>query len=165
MSKKISELNETTTVESGAIIPVVSNGETKYISYENFKNQILDLSFPIGSRYVTQTNINPNAILGFGTWERLKGVVCVGLDENDPAFNSIGKTGGEKEHKLTIAEMPNHSHGLKFDQTAASGTNGVLTGVQNVYSSPNFIDSAGGSQPHNNLQPYRVVGYMWMRTH
>ena len=67
---------------------------------------LMELVFPIGSTYITQSNTNPNTILNFGTWERLKGKVCVGLDEDDTSFNTIGKTGGEKTHELTEAELP-----------------------------------------------------------
>lgn len=75
-------------------------------SAENLNKMQEDI-FPIGSTYITQTDTNPSTILGFGTWERLKGKVLVGLDENDTNFNSIGKTGGEKTHQLTQAELPN----------------------------------------------------------
>ena len=62
----------------------------------NMQVELMKLVFPIGSTYITQTNINPSEILKFGTWERIKGKVLVGLDENDTDFNEIGKTGGEK---------------------------------------------------------------------
>ena len=67
---------------------------------------LLSLIFPIGSTYVTQTNTNPSTILGFGTWERLKGKVCLGLDEDDNDLKTIGNTGGEKTHTLTLNEIP-----------------------------------------------------------
>lgn len=73
--------------------------------------------FRFGSTYVTQTNTNPSTILRFGTWERLKGKIPIGLDEDVEQFNEIGKTGGEIEHTLTVLEMPTHSH------TYAVGTN------------------------------------------
>ena len=163
MGVKISELQEKTTANGTDIIPVVDTDGTKKIKLTT----ILSLIFPIGSTYITQTDSNPSEILKFGTWERLKGKVCVGLDEDDTDFNEIGKTGGEKTHTLTVAEMPNHAHPYindsKFGVEAGAsgmcptwgpvkGTTGATTG------------SAGGGQSHNNLQPYKVVGYMWIRT-
>ena len=129
---------------------------------DNMQKGLLELVFPIGSTYVTQTDTNPSTILGFGTWERVKGKVLVGLDEDDTAFNTIGKTGGEKTHTLTIDEMPNHDHA--YNKTSGSSSlkdtgSGTAYGDRLVNTS-----SAGGSQPHNNLQPYQVVGYMWRRT-
>ena len=147
------------------------NGNAPYISAQNLNNmqiELMKLVFPIGSTYVTQEETNPSTILNFGTWERVKGKVLVGLDENDTAFNTIGKTGGEKTHTLTVDEMPSHNHSLGSykkagNQTALSNTN------NGQYSYPNgvgdiTIGNTGGSQPHNILQPYQVIGYMWIRT-
>ena len=127
----------------------------------NMQKGLLELVFPIGSTYVTQTNTNPSTILGFGTWERLKGKVCLGLDEDDTNMNAIGKTGGEKTHTLTINEMPSHKH--QVANTTNSGSNGwAMSG--NWTDTGTFDTSAtGGGQPHNNMQPYQVVGYMWIR--
>lgn len=132
------------------------------------KTEALQIAFPIGQTYITQTDVNPSTILNFGTWERVKGKVLVGLDENDTAFNTIGKTGGEKTHTLTVDEMPSHNHSLGSykkagSQTAFSNTN------SGQYSYPNgvgdiVIEYKGGSEPHNILQPYQVIGYMWIRT-
>ena len=127
----------------------------------NMQKGLLELVFPIGSTYVTQTNTNTSTILGFGTWERLKGKVCLGLDEDDTNMNAIGKTGGEKTHTLTINEMPSHKH--QVSNTTNSGSNGwAMSGNWNDTGA--FDTSAtGGGQPHNNMQPYQVVGYMWIR--
>ena len=67
---------------------------------------LMELAFPIGSTYITQTDTNPATILKFGTWERFKGLVALGVDEDDENLNEIGKTGGEKKHKLTAGEIP-----------------------------------------------------------
>lgn len=152
-----------------------------YFNFENNKTSIndtnlnamqkglLELVFPVGSTYITQSDTNPNTILKFGTWERLKGKVCVGLDEDDEDgyFDEIGKIGGEKKHKLTIEELAKHSHGNVY---ALSG-NGNLQEEQDWFSvnwgnSKGFlwVGPTGGDQPHNNIQPYQVVGYMWIRT-
>lgn len=142
------------------------------LSSENLNKmqvEILKTMLPVGSRYVTQDNTNPSEILGFGTWERLKGKVCLGLDEDDSEFSTIGKTGGEKTHTLTINEMPNHNHNIITWNNYNSGT---MTGVKvaktiddadGSSSSSQSISGAGGGEAHNNLQPYEVVGYMWIR--
>lgn len=127
------------------------------------KIEILQLSFPIGSRYITESaDINPNTILGFGTWERFKGLVALGIDENDVDLNAVGKKGGEKTHILTIEEMPKHSHTgapaiYRANEVRQETEINAQTGRQG------YTNETGGSQPHNNLQPYEVVGYMWIR--
>ena len=129
---------------------------------KSLKKEILQLSFPIGQPYITPTNTNPSTILGFGTWERVKGRVLVGLDENDTDFNTIGKEGGEKTHKLTIDEMPAHTHMgtpaiYRANQVSQEDEINAQTGRQGASA------STGGGKEHNNLQPYKVVGYMWIR--
>ena len=145
------------------------NGQSPYISAQNLNNmqiELMKLVFPIGSTYITQTNTNPSTILNFGTWERVKGKVLVGLDEDDTDFNEIGKTGGEKAHTLTVDEMPAHNHSAKFCEgigpyaifPKGNGSNSEWG------SSTNTIANTGEGQAHNILQPYQVVGYMWRRT-
>lgn len=145
----------------------------------NMQVELIKLVFPIGSTYITQTNTNPSEILKFGTWERVKGKVLVGLDEDDTDFNEIGKTGGEKKHTLTVDEMPLHKHGenitssygyeypLVGENSEGATKNGCAFATSAVSEKNNkqvLTDSNGGGQPHNNLQPYQVVGYMWRRT-
>ena len=135
--------------------------------------ELLKMAFPIGSQYVTQDETNPKEILNFGTWERLKGKVCLGLDENDTDLNAIGKTGGEKTHKLTVEEMPSHRH--NFQKTDGVGWNALVDDGSNStfgckieqhdgYNAKSCdMNNTGGDKPHNNMQPYEVVGYMWIR--
>jgi hypothetical protein len=130
---------------------------------ENAMTDLLKIIFPIGSSYITQENTNPNTILGFGEWERAKGKVLIGLDEDDTDLNTIGKTGGEKEHALTIEEMPSHKHsGVPLVNIADGYTEGTY-GYKGTGASSENTTATGGGQPHNNMQPYEVVGYMWIR--
>lgn len=129
--------------------------------------QKLQLTFPVGSTYVTQNNTNPNTILGFGTWERLKGKVAVGLDEDDEDgyFDEIGKEGGEKKHTQTINEMPTHSHKMNTSSQDGSHVDGYFkVGSYNKDNANLSTANEGNGQPMNITQPYRVVGYMWIRT-
>lgn len=128
--------------------------------------ELLQVIFPVGSTYITQEDKNPNLILGFGTWERLKGRVCLGLDEADTDLNTIGKKGGEKQHTMTVAEMANHDHKVNVRSVAGSDTAYVSPGTGLSVPNPagNIeIGSTGGNQPFNIMQPYEIVGYMWIR--
>lgn len=168
---KISEMEEAEQVNNEDLIMIVQNGINKKVQASKLNlrdlivGRILELVFPIGSTYITQTNVNPNTILGFGTWERLKGKVCLGLDEDDTDFDAIGKTGGEKEHTLTIPELAEHDHIanslIYWAQTASSG----LAGTDGTYwrAEVRNTGKSGGNQPHNNMQPFEIVGYMWIR--
>ena len=142
-----------------------------------------DNLYPVGSIYMTTTMTSASQVseaLG-GTWEAWgAGRVPVGVDESQKEFNTVGKTGGEKTHKLTVSEMPKHYHDVVYGTN--DSTNGVTiscTGsgnqVLNVngwgwdknsnapYGNNVYSKKTGGGQSHNNLQPYVTV-YMWKRT-
>ena len=107
------------------------------------------------------------AYFGFGTWQAYgTGQVLAGVDSSQTEFATVGQTGGEKTHTLTIAELAKHSHKMYWSNEGGTGTgNGVLvrdalTGEPWPYGY--FTEADGNSQPHNNLQPYVVV-YRWQR--
>lgn len=77
--------------------------------------------YPIGEIFTTRQSGNPSAILGFGTWVRHgSGRVMVSLDEAEPAFNTVDKTGGAATHTLTLNEIPGHTHSVTPPSTATS---------------------------------------------
>ena len=135
-------------------------------TFEAMQKKLLDSVYPIGRGFIDFTNTDYSNYLGF-TWEReLVGLTPVGYNAGDTDFNQIGKTGGEKTHTLTIAEMPSHTHDLNNgyihyqfgDEFSHRDGVGSWTFGSGIYS----IANTGGDKPHNNMQPYKVVAY-WKR--
>lgn len=69
---------------------------------------------------------------------------------------SLGNTGGEKEHKLTVDEMPAHKHELTIEGGGSLAASAVkwLTGTNMKKYAGDMIENAGGNQAHNNMQPF-----------
>lgn len=167
--------------------PAEVSKETNVVGFEEgeflFNNDgklggrnILDILHPIGSIFEWSNN----GVIGApdlstaekmekyfgGTWREFgKGQVLVGLDTSQTEFATIGKTGGEKTHQLTEAELARHSHKVRYVGKDANGANGGQPGTSTDAEpaiNQLLVDYAGGDQPHNNLQPYVVI-YRWQR--
>ena len=147
------------------------NGETIATAerMKHIEDGIADLYnaiFPIGQIVIKGDNEDYSNWLGF-TWERTAvGKVLVGIDSTDTDFNEIGKTSGEKKVTLTVAQMPKHSHEVKYGTTANLGLNSGTTGYKLNYENGgaqqlNAI-TAGGGEAHNNSHTYQVVAH-WNR--
>lgn len=130
----------------------------------NTRTEILQFLYPVGEIYgPTRRNANPSETLGFGTWEPYApGMVLVGLDSNQSEFNAIDKEGGAKTHKLTENELPAHKHKIN-GRLGDGATDEVDFGAAIGQAAKSaYTENTGGNQPHNNLQPYKVVRY-WKR--
>ena len=156
-----------------------------YGIYENkCKTDLLDFIHPIGSIYESTVDTDPSQLFG-GTWERIKGKVLVGVDENDETF-ADGVSGGQKSipytphgkvegHAITVSEMPVHTHTFTaltgYDEAGITQGSGPKCALP--AKSSGTTASAGGSKAHSHpftgtdeflpvLQPY-VTCYMWKR--
>lgn len=139
-------------------------------------NVDFDSMYPVGSIYLSLVNTNPATLFG-GVWEQIaKGRTLVGVDTSQDEFNTVKKEGGEKNHILSIDEMPSHTHNIydnsRGDKPSFAGfyaENGKMMRFKPTYT--NLTDNTdailkneyeGGSQSHNNLQPY-ITCYIWTR--
>jgi len=86
---------------------------------------------------------------------------------------TLAETGGAETITLTVAQIAAHSHALLATSntgTASGVTNAVvarspsasiyLEDVATVNMSASAVSSVGGSQPHNNFQPYLCVDFI-----
>lgn len=143
---------------------------------------------PVGGLFeTTKAYADGNAVaadMGYGTWAKYgDGRVTIA----DSQTHVLGETGGEETHQLKDFEMPKHVHRMAGSNWSPSSQNLQLSANQvdlasktidanmrltsihddnltdNYTIEPTDWASAGGDQPHNNMQPYIVVG-RWVRT-
>lgn len=147
-----------------ASVEEISNN-VKYIDKKI--SDLLNMFYPVGSVYETMdSSFDPNEKWG-GTWERIKGRVLIGVDENDSDFNIAEKTGGEKTHTLVVSELPQHTHANYVKRTNITINNSGNTNITCHSSNSgaivgNNIGRTGEGVAHNNLQPY-ITCFIWKR--
>lgn len=93
----------------------------------------------------------------------LQGFTPVGQKLGDADFGRIGKTLGSKTHRLTINEIPRHSHHFRGRITrddSGSGGDGHEYSTAEHFNISDAISHTGGDQPHNNIQPSRIVRFI-----
>jgi microcystin-dependent protein len=85
---------------------------------------------------------------------------------------TLGQAGGETAHTLSMSEMVAHTHFVNVSSASTGGTaapsGNFLGSANNMYHAvgaklttlnPGTISQVGGSQPHNNTQPYLTVSF------
>ena len=125
---------------------------------------LIELIYPVGSIIYNQSeDFDPNTAYG-GTWEKIKGRMIIGYNEEDEDFNTLANTGGSKTHTQTVNEMPNHLHTYGRTGSATSGGYNSIFG-SSAQTGGDTISSSktGGGQAMNIMNPYYVAN-IWLRT-
>ncbi len=103
------------------------------------------------------------AVLGTNVLPDLTGRVPLGAGnsgENGSTSHSLGSTGGEETHTLTIAEMPAHHHVFYYQNRSKGGSGPYVADLAGDNSSAKTTTDVGGSQPHNNLPPFYTLKFI-----
>lgn len=98
-------------------------------------------------------------------------VLSLGQGPLDFANNTVGATGGEQNHTLTVSEMPSHSHTTNVNAPSVglaqrTGTNTATTldsfgnELDLINTTSLTINNTGGGDAHNNMPPYYVLCYI-----
>ncbi len=89
------------------------------------------------------------------------------------SLHDLGETGGSETVTLLESEIPAHSHSMRAfndvgedripgpTEAIARSTGGLLFAAPGslVTLAPQALTPAGGSQPHNNMQPYLTLNF------
>lgn len=136
-------------------------------------------AYPIGTFFITRSSTNPAELFG-GFWLRIKdaflwasgdtaSITYTEMGVSVTKSLSVGSRGGEITHKLTVEEMPSHTHeanhiarpiiegGAVWGNLEGSGTVGAT-----IYWGGVETTSTGGNKAHNNMPPYYAVN-AWVR--
>jgi microcystin-dependent protein len=108
----------------------------------------------------------------------------IAIDEGNG--HALGEVGGEQGHTLTVAELPTHIHTFNVDATTPASSNVTTPAANTVFGqsvgapstgssfavsmydvpsagtqamAPATLATTGGSQPHENMQPYLVLNF------
>lgn len=146
--------------------------------------EIVNSIYPVGQIVEYASNINPNDLYSWQTWEQIKDVFTLSAGDK----YTIGDTGGAATVTLTIDQIPAHWHTATAsndgehihsgvakrnvnwqagsDWTSDSGN--LVAGEGNTdnaggHSHKIEIQNTGGDAAHNNMPPY-LVTIKWKRT-
>ena len=146
--------------------------------------EIVNSIYPVGQIVEYASNINPNDLYSWQTWEQIKDVFTLSAGDK----YTIGDTGGAATVTLTIDQIPAHWHTAtasndgehihsgvaKRNVNWQAGSDWTSDGGNLVASDGNTnnagghshqieIQNTGGDAAHNNMPPY-LVTIKWKRT-
>lgn len=119
--------------------------------------KIASIVYPVGSYYMSEVSTSPDVLFGMGTWQRVKGRVLVGVDENDPVLTTAGIDGG------SVNPLTRHSHNIRRSNGTQQTAIGATINWSDIPNTGGVIQEAGDNTDHKNWQPFHTA-YIWKRT-
>lgn len=162
-----------TRAEYQALIDVIATGEPNTaLEVRTILNALADGSYLTGDvKMVNCTNVYLTANFdstGLGIAERLGWAICNGANGTrnmngkvplpyGSSYLTLGATGGETTHTLTVSEVP----ALSVNYTGSNSDNGddgayIITSPDQA-NTVHTLTTNGGGGAHNNMQPYVVT--------
>lgn len=123
---------------------------------EDFSNNgiqtILQLTYPVGSVYISTSATIPSELFGFGVWEQIKDVFLLSTGDT----YSSNETGGASEVKIVKRNLPYY---VSSDEVMDYGLNMEAGFINRV-----VVERPDKESPENLkiMPPYMTV-YMWKR--
>jgi len=106
----------------------------------------LDAAFIVDADHFSVPDLRGRTLLGAGSGPGL-------------TPRSVGATGGEEAHQLTVAELASHSHSISTQLPIGTAVPPPLDDlIQNPF--PGSTGNTGGDTPHNNMQPFLALNYI-----
>ncbi len=115
---------------------------------EDFPNlyDLLDPFFIVDADRFKVPDLRGRSVIGVGSGSGL-------------SSRNVGDSGGEEEHKLTIGEMPSHSHSIELTTSLPGISPGEVLFDTTVPIIPDATGNTGGGEDHNNMQPFYALNY------
>jgi len=95
----------------------------------------------------------------------LRGRVSIHMGDG----HTLGEKGGQEAHTINIQELPAHYHLVTVSNSNANATpaGNFFAAANQAYQpappntnlQPNSVTNTGGSQPHQNQQPFTVLSF------
>ena len=164
----------TNPVESQAIFKEFLNVKDDFRDYvqgrlsdlsRSLYDTIMNNVHPVGSIYISESATDPTYLFG-GTWKRITDTFILAAGDKFP----LGDAGGTSEVRLTVENIPSHTHQY-FRQKALNketigpdteSVDAANTAVMNMKTEP-YTYATGGDKPFSIMPPY-VTRYVWQRT-
>lgn len=149
----------------------LNNNHTLQSWIDNMEDEKFDILtvYPVGAIFQSTSNTSPASLFG-GSWEQITDRFLVGAGHS----YKVNATGGERNHILTIDEMPRHNHNgsdngcaflIDLGRRDTSNDFAMYTAstAEWRYTSNRGTAYTGDTLPHNNMPPYYAVN-IWRRT-
>lgn len=108
--------------------------DVNFTVWKSFARSLVDIIYPVGSIYMSANNASPATLFG-GSWTRIQGRFLLAAGGN----YALGSQGGAATVRLTVENMPAHTHGVTVSSnthshsvTIAAKTISVTTGSTSI---------------------------------